>query len=275
LLRDFDWSTAVRGVNPLRLMIDRLQTAGRVKTLSLQAAPPHWYLPVRDPEDMMQAEDLLLRSGKNIYEGWIDRYFNRKVSVALTRFFLRAGWPPNAVTMLSLFVGLVAAGCFAYGTYPAGLLGSLFFQFAAVLDCCDGDVARVTLGESRFGAFLDLWGDNVVHMAIFAGIAWAGSQQGWTLAPAAGAAAIVGNALSLWFVSRLTRQRDRRAQKTSPRAAWSEFILRNVASRDFSVFLLIFALLNALQWFLYLAAVGSNVFWMIAAWVSRPSWNRA
>jgi hypothetical protein len=44
-----------------------------------------------------------------------------------------------------------------------------------------------------------------------------------------------------------------------------------VASRDFSVVVFLFALLDTLNWFLWMAALGSTVFWLMMLWVIRPS----
>lgn len=213
---------------------------------------------------------------KGDLDGFVDRYFNRKVSALLTRLFLRTGFSPNAITVLSLLIGLVAAGSFALGSYVAGIIGSLLFQLSAVVDCCDGEVARLTNRQSRFGEQLDIAADNVVHMAIFAGVAWGLFLQqepasGSWLPLALGAAAVLGNGLSFWLVNRAKSLRDRQAWADPTQAARSDFILKNMTSRDFSVVLLIFALVGKLEWFLWLAAVGSNVFWMIMAWVTRPS----
>ena len=59
--------------------------------------------------------------------------------------------------------------------------------------------------------------------------------------------------------------------KTPVQAAWSDFMLKNVASRDFSVIVLIFAAIGKLDWFLWMAAIGSVVFSIIMLWVIRPS----
>ena len=104
-------------------------------------------------------------------KGFVDRFFNRKVSRWFTRIFLAAGLSPNVITILATLVGLVAAAGFGVGTYSAGIIAALLFQLAAIIDCCDGEVARLTFTESPFGAWLDIAMDNVVHMAIFAGIA--------------------------------------------------------------------------------------------------------
>ena len=109
-------------------------------------------------------------------------------------------------------------------------------------------------------------------MAIFAAIGWAGYARTGALAPAALAgAAIVGNALSLWLVMRLKAQRGHKAWSTPNRQVRSEFILKHVASRDFTVIVLLFAVFDLLDLFLWLAAFGSNLFWMLSAWASRPT----
>jgi phosphatidylglycerophosphate synthase len=152
----------------------------------------------------------------------------------------------------------------------------LLFQFAAVIDCCDGEVARLTFTESAFGAWLDIAMDNVVHMAIFAGIAvgayqqTAGQAEAW-IPLALGAAAVLGNASSFVLVTRAQKIKAASGWKTPVHAAWSEFMLKNVASRDFSVIVLIAALLGKLDWFLWMASAGSLVFTALMLWVIRPS----
>jgi 1L-myo-inositol 1-phosphate cytidylyltransferase / CDP-L-myo-inositol myo-inositolphosphotransferase len=116
----------------------------------------------------------------------------------------------------------------------------------------------------------------VVHMAIFAGITvgsymhLAGSEEAW-IPLALGAAAVLGNGLSLWLVTRAQKIKSASGWKTPVQAAWSDFMLKNVASRDFSVIVLIFAAIGKLDWFLWMAAIGSVVFSIIMLWVIRPS----
>src|SRR5438093_10375714 len=76
-------------------------------------------------------------------DGFVDRYFNRKVSTLLTRLFLRIGLSPNAITVLSLFICLMSAGSFALGSYLTAIVGSLLFQLSAIVAFCDGEVARL------------------------------------------------------------------------------------------------------------------------------------
>lgn len=261
-------------VTPLRVLLDQAAADGRARVLTAAPDTRAWYHAVHSPDDTGQAERTLLRSLKGELEGFVDRYFNRKMSAAMTRLFLRMGLSANAVTIVSIVTGLAAAACFAVGTYAAGVIGALLFQLSSVIDCCDGEVARVTFTESPFGERLDLVGDNLVHAAIFAGIAWAvflsqaGGVAPW-LPLALGLAAVTGNFLALLVVLRAKRLRVEKAWSGPAQAARSDFVLKHVASRDFSVVILAFALLDRLDWFLWLAAIGTNVFWIAMAWMLR------
>jgi phosphatidylglycerophosphate synthase len=264
------------GTVPIRRWLERAAVDGYVRVLSTETNRAHWYQDVRDAADVQAAEKKLFNSLKGEFEGFVDRFFNRKVSRWFTRIFLAIGFSPNAITILASLIGLVAAAGFGVGTYNAGIVAALLFQLAAIIDCCDGEVARLTFTESPFGAWLDIAMDNVVHMAIFAGIAvgsyvhLAGSDGAW-VPLALGAAAVIGNGLSFWLVTRAQKIKSTSGWKTPVQAAWSDFMLKNVASRDFSVIVLIFAAIGKLDWFLWVAAIGSVVFSIIMLWVIRPS----
>jgi len=264
------------GAMPIRRWIERAAIDGRVRVLRTDGHPSQWYQDVRTQADVPAAERKLFSSLKGEFEGFVDRYFNRKVSRWFTRIFLAMGASPNAITMLATVLGLLAAVGFGVGTYEAAIVAALLFQFAAVIDCCDGEVARLTFTESPFGAWLDIAMNNVVHMAIFAGIAvgtyrqMAGQDEAW-IPLALGAVAVLGNAFSFLLVNRAQKINTASGWRTPVQSAWSEFMLKNVASRDFSVIVLIAALLGKLDWFLWMASAGSLVFAVLMLWVIRPS----
>jgi len=261
---------------PIRRWVERAAVEGQVRVLSTETNRSHWYQDVRDAADVQAAEKQLFNSLKGEYEGVVDRFFNRKISRWLTRIFLAAGLSPNVITIIATVVGLVSAAGFGIGTYGAGIIAALLFQLAAIIDCCDGEVARLTFTESPFGAWLDIAMDNVVHMAIFVGIAVgsylrvAGSEGAW-VPLTLGLAAVLGNGLSFWLVTRAQKIKAASGWKTSVQAAWPDFMLKNVASRDFSVIVLLFAMLGKLDWFLWMAAIGSMVFSLLMLWLIRPS----
>lgn len=264
------------GTLPIRRWLERAAVEGRVSVVSTEGKGSQWYQDVRSAADIERAEKLLFSSLKGDFEGFVDRYFNRLLSRRFTRLFLALGLSPNAVTCLATVIGLASAAVFGVGTYSAGILAALLFQFAAVIDCCDGEVARLTFTESPFGAWLDIAMDNIVHMGIFAGIA-AGLyvtqiEQGhaWMYL-ALGAAAVLGNGVAFLLVDRAQKIKSASGWKTPVNAAWSELIIKNVASRDFSVVVLIFAVLGKLDWFLWMAAIGALGFAGLMLWVIRPS----
>lgn len=201
-------------------------------------------------------------------DGLVDRYFNRRLSGPLTRWFLKTSLTPNQITLISFAVGLVAGLFFWKGGYTSGMIGALVFQFSAVLDCCDGEVARLKGMQSRLGQWLDVVCDNIVHVVLFLAIAWAIYRV--TAAPSylvLGALASTGSLFSLWFVLLLdTRSPDHsfHANHGLLRKAMNQ-----LTNRDFSVILLLFALVGRLDWFLWLVALGSNIFWMVLLWIYR------
>jgi phosphatidylglycerophosphate synthase len=264
------------GTVPLRRWLERAAGEGRVRVLCTESTPSHWYQDLRDPADVQLAERKLFSSLKGDYEGFVDRFFNRKLSRWFTRVFLAFGFSPNAITLVATGIGLISAACFGLGSYQAGVLAALLFQLAAVIDCCDGEVARLTFTESPFGAWLDIALDNVVHMAIFVGIAagWylrvMGHEGAWVLL-ALGGVAVLGNAVSFTLVNKAQKIKTASGWRTPVHAAWSDFMLKNVASRDFSVIVLLFAMVDKLDWFLWMAAIGSLGFVAVMLWVLRPS----
>jgi len=266
------WASPEGSPRPLQSALERSLRDGQVTTIALG---DEWYEDVRtsghasiaDAESVAHAERTVAQSLKGGLEGFVDRYFNRKCSRWLTRRLLRTSLTPNAVTLFATAVGLVAAGAFAVGGYVAAIVGALLFQFSAILDCCDGEVARLKFLESPFGQQLDLILDNVVHIAIFAGIAWGVSHSTWgSWALLFGGLAIIGNIAAFAVVQAAMRIRTHMDQS---RRARIDGILNSLANRDFSAILLVFALLGQIQWFLVLAAIGSHVFWPFLVWQLR------
>jgi len=265
-----------KGSLPIRQWIERAAADGRVRIVAAEANQGTWYQEVRTLSDVQTAESRLYGSLKGEFEGFVDRYFNRKLSRWFTRLFLAVGLSPNSITALAGLIGLVAAAGFGLGTYSAGVVAAVLFQLAAVIDCCDGEVARLTFTESPFGAWLDLVLDNVVHMAIFLGIAVGlyttriGQADEW-VPVMLGVAAVAGNGICFVLVEKAQKIKAMNGWRSTSHAAWADVLLKNVASRDFSVALLGFALFNQLYWFLTFAAAGSLLFAGALAWAIRPS----
>ena len=122
-------------------------------------------------KDIANVERWLLRGLIKHNEGFMSRHFERRISLAITRRLVGTRVTPNAMTLVSLAVGLAGALCFVSPTAAWQLTGALLFLAHSILDGCDGELARLRFQESRWGAILDFWGDNLVHLAFFLGVA--------------------------------------------------------------------------------------------------------
>ena len=195
-------------------------------------------------------------------DGFVDRYFNRKCSRPLTKLFLKTPLTPNAITLLAMAIGLAAASAFAYGGYAAGIAGALLFQLSSIVDCCDGEVARIKHLESPFGDRLDVLSDNVVHIAIVAGITWPAFREEGLVYLVLGAVAATGMLISL-----LVMFKNSSANTASDSGI--DNLLAQLANRDFSVLILLLALISHPEWFIWLAAIGSHAYWFVCLWQRR------
>jgi phosphatidylglycerophosphate synthase len=171
---------------------------------------------------------------------------------------------------MSFAIGLLAAISFAQVGWLSGVLGALLLQCSAIIDCCDGEVARLKFLESPGGYYLDITCDNVVHVAVFAAIAWSRYRaigDGWILM--LGALAVLGTIISFLIV--LTTRHGRTRTRPGTLDRWIDAL----TTRDFSILLLLLALAGKLEWLLWALAIGVNLFWPIVLGLSWKSRRRA
>src|SRR5581483_8648803 len=156
---------------------------------------------VATPADVDAAEWRLLRGLVKDTDGFMARHVERPISLRIARRLASTAITPNQVTLLSVGIGLCGAPFFLSADWLWQTIGALLFLAHSILDGCDGELARLRFQESRLGGIIDYWGDNVVHIVIFACIA-----LGWSLSITAswplllGLAAGLGNLGSASFV---------------------------------------------------------------------------
>lgn len=85
---------------------------------------------------------------------WVQLWV-RKASFPVTYCFINAGWSANEVSVLSWIVIFVAAVCLCINNFWWMLAGVIFTNFWLVLDCVDGNIARVKKIKSFMGDFFD------------------------------------------------------------------------------------------------------------------------
>lgn len=221
-------------------------------------------------QDRQRVEQELFAGLQSPSDGWVDRYVNRRVSARWTRWLLWTPLTPNHVTLMSFAIGLLAAISFAQAGWLSGVLGALLLQCSAIIDCCDGEVARLKFLESPGGYYLDITCDNVVHVAVFAAIAWSSYQaSGDHGILVLGVLAVLGTIISFLIV--LTTRHGR----TQTHSSVIDRLIDALTTRDFSLLLLVVALLGKLEWILWALAIGVNLFWPTVLGLSWKGRRRA
>lgn len=241
------------GLGPAAL---RAQLRATFEEVSVPVDPAGRFA-LSSPTDVPRAETWLLKSLVKQSEGFMSRHVERPISLAVTRRLADAGITPNMMTLLSLAIGLSAAPFFLSGSPLWQLSGALLFLAHSVLDGCDGELARLKFLESRAGALLDFWGDNLVHVAFFASAA-----IGWSLAIGAAwplALGAVAGASTLGAAAALSRKTidDETPSAQAPRRST---LIEALAHRDFIYLVVLLAACGQAWWFLVAAAIGTPIF---------------
>jgi len=90
-------------------------------------------------------------------------HYAKLLSPLLTPWFVRFGIIPNVVTVFMMISGIIGAALFAVPLLWAKVAGLVFIHLWYVLDCCDGEVARITRRFSRMGTEIDYTAHLVNH----------------------------------------------------------------------------------------------------------------
>jgi phosphatidylglycerophosphate synthase len=212
---------------------------------------------VTDERAARQLERDYWSSLTSLSDGWVDRWFNRPVGRWLSLILVETPVTPNQVSIAAIVIGLIAAGLMAVGTWWTAVWGALVLQLSAIVDCVDGDLARALCRESVVGKWLDIVGDQVVHLAVFLGLGVGLLRSGYT-GPALGLGIMAGAGVILSFlvVVRVSMRPELRGDGAIQR------FIDAATNRDFSAVLILFAVGGILPLFLWLAAVGSHLFWL-------------
>jgi phosphatidylglycerophosphate synthase len=128
--------------------------------------------PIATPDERRAAHELLYRILVKPQDNAITRYLYRPVSFPLTRLLVWTPITPNQISVL--VAALVALGCWvtAHASMTMALVGTVIVLAASYLDCCDGEIARLKLLSSRFGAWIDTIVDELSSVGYMVAIGW-------------------------------------------------------------------------------------------------------
>lgn len=205
------------------------------------------------------AEDELWETMGSSTDGLVDTYFNRPVGRVLSKLLIHTSVTPNQISVFAAFVGMCAAVCLGQGHQRWDIIGALMLQISAAIDCVDGDIARMVFKESKLGKWLDLVGDQVVHLALFVAIAMGVAVEKPAVpALVLGVSAALGVLIAFGVVLRGMLHPGARRNTRLHR------LIDATTNRDFSVVIFVLAFANRLDLFLWAAAIGVHVFWLVA-----------
>lgn len=145
---------------------------------------------------MSQAKEALRSRVEATYkarevEGVLDLYFYRPIGFRLAEFFAHLKMTPAAVTLLAGVCGVVAGHLYYYRDLRINIVGMVLHVCSNALDNADGQLARLTLRESRNGRIIDSIADHLVFVSIYLHLVLRCLAEGfspaiWFLALAAG-----------------------------------------------------------------------------------------
>jgi phosphatidylglycerophosphate synthase len=142
------------------------------RAVTVTGVGPRFIACLHDPRQVDAIEIAYLRhTNGGDGEGVFTRNI-RRFSIPLSRCLLRWSVGANQVTFAGFGFAILAGVAFATGTYWAGIVGALAYWISMVFDCSDGEVARGTLSDSKFGAWLETVTDYLSYFVVLGGILW-------------------------------------------------------------------------------------------------------
>lgn len=113
-------------------------------------------------------------------EDWLDLHVIRPFCYYCAVVFAKFDIHPNTVTIWSMFIGAASAIFFGCGSfYYSGTIGLVYniiaivlLMVADVLDCTDGQLARMTGKKSRIGRILDGVAGFTWFLPIYVAVVW-------------------------------------------------------------------------------------------------------
>jgi len=122
-------------------------------------------------QDLLNTKNYLLNSlSSKINDGPISRYINRPISKWITSKITDYPLTPNQISIVVFFVSMLSGLIISIEGYFFLLLGALLAQLSSILDGCDGEIARLKLLKSKFGAWFDRVLDRYCDLFIFTGL---------------------------------------------------------------------------------------------------------
>ncbi|MDD2799517.1 MAG: CDP-alcohol phosphatidyltransferase family protein [Bacteroidales bacterium] len=114
-------------------------------------------------------------------ENFLDRYFYRPVAFRIALILRHTFVTPNMITILSIFFGVFAGYHFYSTEITVNAFGVLLLIIANILDCVDGQLARLTGIKSKIGRILDGFAGDLWFLSVYFFISLRLMNEGWPI----------------------------------------------------------------------------------------------
>ena len=105
---------------------------------------------------------------KNLHaEEPLDVYLYRPLAFIVVKTFYSFPITPNQYSLMALLSGIASGYNFIKGTSLGFKWGAFYFLIFAILDCCDGMVARLKKNGTEFGRLIDGIVDYLVNTIVY------------------------------------------------------------------------------------------------------------
>lgn len=137
-----------------------------------------------------------------------DLVLYRPLAFVFVKSIIRTDITPNQLTVAGIVMGIISGVFYSRGT-PAGFMaGALFYLLFNVLDCSDGQLARLKKNGTHTGRIIDGIADYLAGIAVYAGVG-IGFASGsanpafwWAMLALAGLSNIIHSVLVDYYRSR-------------------------------------------------------------------------
>jgi len=127
---------------------------------------------------------------ETVYDGYISKHINRKISEPMARLLAKTKVTPNQITWVAFGIALLAFISFVLGN---NIIAGLLVQLSSIVDGIDGSLARLKGMTSEFGGFLDSVLDRYADILIVLGLTlWSLSRETYSGIWLVGLLAITG-----------------------------------------------------------------------------------
>lgn len=126
--------------------------------------------PATTPAERRGAARMLMRILVKDEDSPTSKYFYRPLSRPLTRLLVGTPITPNQVTCVTLLLGILGAWFTSRWGQHNLILGAALIVAAGVVDGCDGELSRLRLTSSQFGAWFDTAVDELTTTMYFVAI---------------------------------------------------------------------------------------------------------